>query len=91
MCEWGNNEEVEIAISDYKGCKTASVDACIAPIVQALNKSGISTVACCCGHGKNLGNIALADGRELFISPDFKSSRRLDKVVNAFIDQLIER
>ena len=66
-------------------------DPCIAPLVKALNESdlptvpsrlnsdGIRTVASCCGHGKRPGLIALADGRELFILPDFASARELDR------------
>lgn len=47
-----------------KACK---IDACIAPIVKALNKAGIKTRACCCGHGRHEGNIVLEDGRTLII------------------------
>ncbi len=43
------------------------VDACIAPIVKALNEGGIYTMASCCGHGKMPGSIILADGREIII------------------------
>ena len=43
------------------------VDACIAPIVQALNDAGIYTANSCCGHGKSDGSIVLHDGRELII------------------------
>jgi len=51
---------------DYKG-----IDACIAPIVQALNDAGIYTANCCCGHGKEDGSIHLHDGRVLRIEkPD---------------------
>lgn len=45
------------------------VDACIAPIVQALNDAGILTAGCCCGHGKEPGSISLQDGRTLLIIP----------------------
>ena len=34
-------------------------DACIKPIISALNKAGIKTVASCCGHGKICGSIVL--------------------------------
>ena len=47
---------------DYKG-----VDSCIAPIVKALNDSGIYTSGCCCGHEKEKGSIFLHDGRILEI------------------------
>lgn len=43
------------------------VDACIAPIVEALNAAGIYTAGCCCGHGEIDGSILLHDGRELII------------------------
>ena len=45
-----------------------AVDSCIAPIVDALNKAGIYTSGCCCGHGKEKGTIFLHDGRVLEIS-----------------------
>ena len=74
MCEWGTDTELWVAIPanlshtgefhwDMKG-----VDACIAPIVQALNQAGIYTASSCCGHGKVPGSILLHDGRILTIS-----------------------
>jgi hypothetical protein len=47
--------------------KLVGIDYCIAPLIKVLNDGGISTVACCCGHGKNHGVISLQDGRELII------------------------
>lgn len=47
---------------DYK-----AIDACIAPIVEALNNAGIYTANCCCGHGEYVGSILLHDGRELVV------------------------
>lgn len=44
------------------------VDFCIADLVTALNAANIMTVASCCGHGKNDGNIALLDGRILVVT-----------------------
>lgn len=43
------------------------IDFCIADIVAALNAANITTVASCCGHGKQDGVISLEDGRELVI------------------------
>lgn len=43
------------------------IDACLAPIIAALNEGGILTAASCCGHGKGDGSIILHDGRELVI------------------------
>lgn len=48
------------------------IDPCIAPIVRALNEAGILTAASCCGHGSNMGNIWLADGRVLAVLPDYE-------------------
>lgn len=53
-------------------------DPCIAPLVEALNEADLPTAASCCGHGKEPGKIALADGRELFVLPDFESARKFE-------------
>ena len=60
------------------GTPTVWCDPCIAPIVRALNDAGIRTVASCCGHGHQHGNVALEDGRELVIAADFAAARSLD-------------
>lgn len=62
------------------GGKQHDIDDCLVPIVDALNKGGVTTVACCCGHGNRWGNVILADGRELIIAPDFESARAFDKI-----------
>ena len=73
MCEWGNQVMLSVPIPaqlshTYEGrWDIKGVDACIAPIVQALNDAGIHTIQSCCGHGKANGSILLADGRELVI------------------------
>ncbi len=46
------------------------MDACIAPMVDALNAAGILTAASCCGHGEKPGAIALQDGREIEVWPE---------------------
>jgi hypothetical protein len=61
MCEW-NLDDVEAAPGIW-------CDPCIVPLVQALNAGGVRTVASCCGHGRNVGSICLADGRVLAILP----------------------
>jgi len=38
------------------------IDACIAPLVEALQKAGIYTLTSCCGHGKEDGYILLENG-----------------------------
>lgn len=50
--------------------KKAGIDACIAPIVKALQKAGIDMRGSCCGHGKQQGNIHLQDNRILLIEND---------------------
>jgi hypothetical protein len=45
------------------------IDACIRPLVAALNAGGIATLASCCGHGKRTGRVILQDGTELEIHP----------------------
>lgn len=85
MCKWGTETVMRLTIparlsrTGKKRKKLCGIDSCIASIVRALNKGGVSTDACCCGHGKRPGVIMLADGRELFIAPDYKTGRKIDK------------
>jgi hypothetical protein len=81
MCEHGTYATVVISNRYILG----TVDACIAPIVQALNEVGIGTKACCCGHGNANGNIALADGREILIARNFNEARLMESVIETDI------
>lgn len=47
--------------------RVVCIDWCIHQIVAALNAAGVRTVACCCGHGSQDGQIDLEDGRVLII------------------------
>jgi hypothetical protein len=73
MCNWGNYIQLNVLIPSglsYTGkarWTIKPIDACIAPIVKALNDAGIYTVSSCCGHGKSDGEIWLHDGRILII------------------------
>ena len=58
--------------------KRVDVDHCIVPLVKALNDGECQTVACCCGHGKRPGNIALADGRELIVCRSYEIAREVE-------------
>ena len=75
MCEWGNTVKLslktpaDLSSTGEDKWRDWDIDACIAPIVKALQDAGIDMRASCCGHGKTLGSIVLADGRELLISP----------------------
>lgn len=86
MCKWGTETILEVTIPahlSYTGVERQDVkdiDSCIAPIVRALNDAGVTTVASCCGHGKRPGNIALSDGREIVIVPDYETGRRVDSI-----------
>lgn len=57
-----------------RGLTEAGVDACIAPLVQALNDGGIQTVASCCGHGRMPGRVILEDGRDVLVMTRADSS-----------------
>lgn len=75
MCEWGTDVEVENLLAyNHEGLsykrRTWKIDACIAPLVVALNTGGIDTIASCCGHGKGPGLVSLADDRELLLFAD---------------------
>lgn len=74
MCEHGTTRTAQI-----RG-ESVGVDSCIYETVLALNRGGVETVASCCGHGNRPGNIALKDGRELLILPDYETARSLDKL-----------
>jgi len=73
MCEWGTSIPVKVKIPADLSCtgkekwKVMGIDACIAPIVKALQDYGINMRGSCCGHGKCEGDIELADGRGLLI------------------------
>lgn len=73
MCQWGNSILLLVPIPpdlSYTGrarWAVKPIDACIAPIIQALNDAGILTAASCCGHGKADGEIWLQDGRKLIV------------------------
>lgn len=71
MCSWGTTIPVRVKIPadlSFDGMerwKTAQIDSCIASIVRALQKGGVSMRSSCCGHGKGQGEIILQDGRIL--------------------------
>ncbi len=81
MCNHENREAAMVIVDpgtpERNGRDGVWCDPCLEPIVRALNEGGVRTVASCCGHGRSHGNIALADGRELIIMPDFDSARAL--------------
>lgn len=79
MCDHPNREQAMAVLErDDDGAPTVWCDPCIAPLVQALNDGGLPTVASCCGHGRRPANVALADGRELVVMPDYATARATD-------------
>ena len=76
MCDWGTCVDLNVPISrelsrdGNSRWDKKSIDQCLAPLVDALNKAGIYTASSCCGHGKEFGHIWLQDGRVLIILPE---------------------
>ena len=67
--------------------KYALIDACIATIVEALQKGKIDMRGSCCGHNKGFGDIHLQDGRVLIIVSDkeyYKKNGFKDKLTKLF-------
>ena len=63
MCKW--NDTVRMTIPEGMCTdrinKTISVDRCIADQIKMLWEYGIETTGCCCGHGKDVPNVIVAD------------------------------
>lgn len=63
MCKWGTEVMLSVTIPAHLSHtgeayeKAMGVDACIAPIIRALNDAGIQTVGSCCGHCDGPGEI----------------------------------
>lgn len=69
MCNHQPPEPAMVVLRRHPdGTPSVWCDPCIADLVAALNTGGLRTVASCCGHGRQPGNIALADGRELVLT-----------------------
>ena len=76
-CEIGSYEcQVPMAINGRR----VDIDFCIADIVAALNAANITTIASCCGHGKQDGSIALENGRTLTIKLNLQQTKYRRKV-----------
>lgn len=65
MCKHGTTIHLFVTIGSRKVFRP--IDKCIARIVLALEENNIHMEGSCCGHGKNDGEIILADGRILRI------------------------
>jgi predicted glycosyl hydrolase (DUF1957 family) len=84
MCKQGTYGKLKLSSWGSNGFELRilnTIDACIVPIVQALNDVGITTVASCCGHGNMPGSIALEDGREILIARNYDEARLMENVI----------
>lgn len=72
MCKQGSWKKLKI------GNKEVNIDNCIYKIVKSLNESGLETIACCCGHGKQPPRISLKTGQELMIF-DYATAQEISK------------
>lgn len=71
----------DLSCTDFARFKYVGIDACIAPIVEALQKGAIDMRGSCCGHGKALGEIHLQDGRVLIIA-DYRGFDKHRETIN---------
>ena len=67
MCREDESKVVVELPDDDGNLKPTEIDRCLVPLIMALNRGGVRTRGCCCGHGEQRGYIVLADGRELVI------------------------
>ena len=85
MCEHGRTNEMRL------GGRVWGIDACIAPLVKALNQGGMATMASCCGHGKMDGVISLQDGRELVIMSTKDRERHFEQFPHTIHGEIREK
>jgi len=73
MCKWGTLTVVRVKIASHLShsgnpeWKDVGIDACIAPLVAALQSAGVDMLASCCGHGRENGRIDLCDGSVIVV------------------------
>ena len=73
MCDHGQEVVVrlkipaDLAFDGAEKWKDCGIDACIAPLVKALQDGGVDMRGSCCGHRKRPGHIDLQDGRGLLV------------------------
>lgn len=73
MCKWGDTKELLIS------GKVRIIDNCLFDLIKTLNDNGFTTLAHCCGHGKQPPRISLIDGKELLIF-DYKTAQDISKL-----------
>lgn len=73
MCKQGTEKQIKLTDGRIKSC-----DECIQPLVQVLNNYGLQTTSSCCGHGKQIPTISLADGREIMFAQNWQDARMIN-------------
>lgn len=87
MCTWGDEVPLDVPIPAHLSHTghfhwgRKGVDRCMVPLVQALNNARIYTANCCCGHGKEPGQIILHDGQILTILPEIARSQGCSEAI----------
>lgn len=74
----------DLSCTGFSKFKYVAIDACIAPIIEALQKGAIDMRGSCCGHGRAIGEIHLQDGRVLLIA-DYKKFDKHRKEINKLL------
>lgn len=74
----------DLSCTGFARFKYVGIDACIAPIVEALQRR-IDMRGSCCGHGKALGEIHLQDGRVLIIANYQEFDKHRETINNLLI------
>jgi len=74
MCKQGDTKVLTLPNK-----KEVSIDSCIYYLVKMLNENYKSTIACCCGHGKQPTRITFADCTELFIANSYEQATKISK------------
>jgi formylmethanofuran dehydrogenase subunit B len=60
-------ETVEVLEYDIEKGYKREVDKCIAPLIRELNKCGVKTMYCCCGHGNVEGFVRISGSNIRFV------------------------
>jgi len=75
-CEIGSHDHCVSLITALG--KRACADRCLIPILRALARGGVVTVASCCGHGRRAPEIILANGWTLVVVKPANLSEEAD-------------
>lgn len=81
MCKHGDTIPILVLIparlshTGKRGWRIKPIDRCIAPLITRLNRIGLFTAGCCCGHGNEPGSVIFHDGTMLLICNNECESR----------------